>query len=83
VSDRHDRPLGSAQNFNPDIELLGKRRHDAGAEPGSSLIKGVVLLPDPVVRNRQLPIRSGDIIRNFDLLIYFVVGNRVRSTPVP
>jgi len=54
MRDRHGRPLGSAQDLYPGIELLRERLDDAGAEPGSGLGKGIGSLPDSIVRNRQL-----------------------------
>jgi hypothetical protein len=51
------------------IELLGQRLDDAGAEAGFRLGKDAVRFPGPVVSNRKLPIRSGNIKRDVDLPI--------------
>src|ERR1700675_2295951 len=50
------------------------RLDDAGAESDFSLSKNAVLSAYPVVRDRELPIRSGPVICDADFTGGFLVG---------
>src|SRR6185295_6254453 len=77
VGDRHGRAPRVGQCFNLGIELMRKRFDDAGAESDFLLSKDVILSANPVVGDRQLPVRSGPIITNADFTDDFLVGKRM------
>src|ERR1019366_2743078 len=77
VSDRHGRSLWAGQSFNLGTELLRERLDDARAEPGFWLSKDAVRLANPIVSDRELPIRSIDIIRDGYPAIDFIGGERM------
>jgi len=52
-------------------------RRDAGAESDFLLSEDAVLSANPVVGDRQLPVRSGPIITNADFTDDFLVGKRM------
>ena len=77
MGNRYRSSLGAAHNVNPGFELLGERVDDAGAQAGFCLRKDTNRRADPVVRNRKLPIRSGDGESDGYLTIGSVVGEGV------
>lgn len=64
--------MKAAQSYNLGIELLRKRVDDAGAKPGLWLGKDALRFADPVVTDRKLPIRSGNIKCNGDLPVFSI-----------
>ena len=77
MSDRYSRALWAGQGFNLGIELLRERFYDSRSEAGFWLSKHAVRLANPIVRDRNLPIRSFDIIRDDDLTFDIVGWERM------
>src|SRR6185437_4897265 len=70
ASDRNRRSAWAAQSFNLGIELLRKCVDDAGAKACFWLSKDAVRRANSVVRDRELPIRSENIVSNGDFPIF-------------
>src|SRR6185437_8955778 len=61
VRDRHGRSGEVAQSDNLRVKLLRQRVDDAGAKADFRLSKDPVRFSNPVVGNRELPVRSGSL----------------------
>jgi hypothetical protein len=77
VSDRDGRSLWASQSFNLGTELLHERRDNACTESGFWLRKVAVQPPNPIVRDRKFPIRSGHIERDCDLTFDCFIEERM------
>lgn len=64
--------MKAAQSYNLCIELLSKRVDDTGAKPGLWLGKDALRFADPIVSDRKLPIRSGNIECDGDLPVFCI-----------
>ena len=74
MGDRHRGAERAGRGIDLGIELLGKRLDDAGAEAGFALGEDAVRLADPVVGDRQLPVRAGHVIGDDDLALGLRLG---------
>src|SRR6266851_5749640 len=66
MSDRHSGAERAGRSIDLGIELLEKRLDDTGPEAGFTLGADAIRLADPVVGDRQLPVRSGHVIGDVD-----------------
>ena len=67
MSDRNGGAERAGRRIDLSIELLGKRLDDTGPEAGFALSEDTLRLADPIVGNRQLPVRSGHVIGDDDV----------------
>ena len=91
MSDRYSRPPNSRPSFDFGVETLRKCLDDAAAKPSFRLRKDAILLANPIVSHRKLPICPIDFIRDDDLSLRICSGKRAitssshcsSTSPVP
>ena len=77
MSDRYSRPTNSRQSFDFGVETLRKCLDDAGAKPSFRLREDAILLANPIVSDRKLPICPIDFIRDDNLSLCICSGKCV------